>query len=289
MSSEKQVKIKYTLAVVIYGTIGLLLRYINVPTDIVALCRGVIGSLFTLAYLRVKGKRLDKPAIRANLKWLICSGICLGLNWVFLFAAYTRTTVAVASLCNYMAPTFAVLLSPVLFREKLTKKKIICVLCALLGIVLVSGVIGGGKTGANPIGVLLGLMAAATFVGIIYFNKKIKDIGSFDKTVIQLAVSALTILPYSLIANAGVSIAPDTRSLVLILVLGIVHTGVAYILYFSGMGTLPVLLIAVLGYLEPVVSVLCSVFFLHEPMGWLGWVGALLIVGASLASETASS
>lgn len=283
--TDKKAELQYILAVLIYGTIGCILRYISVPSEIVVFFRGLIGSLFTLLYLRLKGRRPDTAAIRANLGWLVFSGICLGLNWIFLFAAYLRTSVAIASLCNYMAPAFAVLLSPVLFRERLTGKKLLCVFAALVGIVLVSGVIGSGAAVGDFTGILLGLLAAAAFVGILFCNRRLKNIGSLDKTVVQLAVSALTVLPYAFFANRGSFFLPDSRSVLLILLLGVVHTGIAYILYFGGMGRLPTLPVAVLGYLEPVVSVLCSVLLLREPMAPTGWLGAALIIGAALLTE----
>ena len=98
-------------------------------------------------------------------------------------------------------------------------------------------------------------------------------------------VSALTILPYVIYKNAGTALPWNTRAVLIVLMLGIVHTGFAYCLYFSGMATLPVQTVAVLGYLEPVVSVLCSAIFLHEAMSPLGWAGAALIIAAAVISE----
>ncbi len=277
-------RLKYTLAVVLYGTIGMFLRYVSIPSEIVAMCRGIIGSLFIFAYIKARGQSLDKQAIRANIKWLIIAGVSLGLNWIFLFAAYIKTTVAIASLCNYMAPVIVILIAPFVLREKLDKRKMPCVLAALVGIVLVSGFWNGSF--GSMVGVIMGLLAAACFVVIVICNRKIHDIPSLDKSVIQLAVSALTILPYVLVKNWGTPLVLDTTSVLIILLLGLVHTGIAYCLYFSGMGSLPVQTVAILGYLEPVVSVLCSVFFLHETMGIAGWIGAVLIIGAALVSET---
>ena len=133
---------------------------------------------------------------------------------------------------------------------------------------------------------IMGLLAAAGFVGIIICNRKLRDIPALDRVVIQLAVSALTILPYVLVKNWGSAIVWDARSVLLVLLLAVVHTGVAYCFYFRGMGSLPVQTIAILGYLEPVVSVLCSVVFLHEPMRFAGWIGAALIIGAAVVSES---
>ena len=276
-------RFKYILAVILYGTIGMFLRYVSVPAELVAMCRGLIGSLFILLFLKAKHRRPDTAAIRRNLKWLLIAGVALGLNWIFLFAAYMQTTVAVASLCNYMAPVIVIVIAPLVLRERLNMRKMPCVAAALAGIVLVSGVLGGA--GGNARGVLMGLAAAACFVVIVICNRKLRGIDALDKSIVQLLVSALTILPWVLIRNRGAVLHIDARSVLIILMLGLIHTGVAYCLYFSGMSTLPVQTVAVLGYLEPVVSVLCSAVFLNEPMGAAGWAGAVLVLGAAVICE----
>ena len=276
-------RLKYVTAVVLYGTIGMFLRFVNLPSEAVAMARGLIGSLCILAWGRVRRDPPRWDAVRRNLPLLLLSGVMLGLNWIFLFAAYTATTVAVASLCNYMAPLIVILAAPLVLRERLNRRKLPCVAAALAGIVLVSGVTEGGA--GNPAGVALGLAAAACFVAIVLCNRRLRDIRAMDRALVQLAVSAVTILPYVILHNRGGFPAPDLRSVLLVLMLGVVHTGAAYCLYFSGMASLPVQTVAVLGYLEPVVSVLCSAVFLREPMTPGGWIGAVLIVGAAVVSE----
>lgn len=286
MTDLRKERIKYITAVVLYGTIGMFVRFVSLPSEEVALCRGLFGSLFILLYLKLTGQHMDRKAIRRNAFWLVMSGISLGLNWIFLFAAYVTTTVAIASLCNYMAPLIVILIAPFVLNEKLNVKKLPWVGLALIGIILVSGVIGSGPV--NPRGLLMGMLAALGFTGVVICNRKIRDISALDKSVIQLAISALTILPYVLVMNHGLVMPADLRSVLIVLMLGIVHTGFAYCLYFSGMGTLPVQTVAVLGYLEPVVSVFCSAFFLQEPMSISGWIGAAMIIIAALMSETGS-
>ena len=275
-------RIKFIIATILYGTIGAFLRYVNLPSEAVALYRGIIGAVFILLYLLFKRQCPDFSAIRNNLFRLLLSGVALGLNWIFLFAAYLNTTVAIASLCNYMAPIFVLILTPFLLREKLDLRKIPCIAAALIGIVMVSGVIEGGITG--PSGVAFGLAGACCFTGIVFCNRKLHDISSFDRAFVQLSVSALTVLPYVLIKNGGLPL-PDLKSGMIVLMLGVLHTGAAYCLYFSGMAKLPVQSVAILGYIEPVVSVLCSVIFLREPLGWYGWIGAVLIIAAAAVSE----
>ncbi|MCR5405788.1 MAG: DMT family transporter, partial [Lachnospiraceae bacterium] len=251
MSKTGTERIKYITSVALYGTIGIFLRHVSFPTELVAMCRGILGTAFILAFMALRHRKVDREAIRKNLLWLVLSGICLGLNWIFLFAAYVKTTVAVASLCNYMAPLLVIVAAPMVLHEKLNIKKLPCVAAAFIGIVLVSGVIGG-ETG-NPAGVAYGLAAAAAFVCIVLCNRKLIDISAMERSIVQLSVSAVTILPYFIWNNRDSDIAVDTGSVLIVLMLGILHTGVAYCLYFSGLGTLPVQTIAILGYLEPVV------------------------------------
>lgn len=132
---------------------------------------------------------------------------------------------------------------------------------------------------------LRGVIGALVVFLVILCNRKIRGMDAFDKVIVQLAVSALTVLPYALIKNLGTPLVLDVRSILLTLMLGLVHTGFAYCLYLDNLGKLPVHSVAVLGYLEPVVSVLCSALILKEHMTVLGWIGAALIIGAAAASE----
>lgn len=281
----KRDSLKYILAVVLFGTIGMFLRWISLPSEIVVLCRGIIGTLVVWIVIRLQGKRVNLATVKKNLLWLVLSGVSLGLNWIFLFAAYLHTSVAVASLCNYLAPVIVVVLAPLLYRERLGWKKLLCVAVAMIGVFLISGVIGTAPETLSGIGILFGLLAALGFVGIILCNRKLTEMNAYDKVIVQLAVSALTVLPYALFKNIGTPIVLDVRSVLLTLMLGLIHTGFAYCLYLDNLGKLPVHSVAVLGYIEPVVSVLCSVFILGEQMTVLGWIGAALIIGAAAASE----
>lgn len=276
-------RLKYIIAVVLYGTIGMFLRYVSLPSEIVAMCRGLIGSLFIFIYMKITHQKIDSEAIRRNRKWLVLGGICLGLNWVFLFAAYVKTTVAIASLCNYMAPVIVILIAPFVLHEKLDKRKLPCVILAFIGIVLVSNVWDGAIGSIS--GIIMGLMGALCFVGVIICNRKLNKISSLDKSLIQLAISVMVILPFILVKNIGRPLGIDFRSVMITLMVGVINTGLAYVFYFGGMSTLPVHEVAILGYLEPVVSVLCSVLFLHESMTIIGWLGAIIVIFALVVSE----
>ena len=277
---------KYIIAVVLYGTIGMFLRLVRVPSEIVVMCRGILGSAFILAFLSVRKKRPDLQSIRKNIRWLLISGISLGLNWVFLFSAYLHTTVAIASICNYVAPIIVVVIAPFVFKEPLDARKVPCVIAAFAGIIFVSGF--WKEQSGDFFGVLMGVMAAVCFVFILIGNRNMTDINVYDKAIAQLIISAVTVLPYVLVRNLGTPPEWDARSVAVILMLGLVHTGVAYCLYFSSIATLPVQTVAILGYLEPLMSVLCSAVILRERMDIFAWIGAMLILGAAIISEMIS-
>lgn len=277
-------KLEYLVALFLFGTTGLILRWTVLPSELMVFLRGLVGSAVLFLVLALRGRKLSVSAIRVNLGWLIFGGVSLGLNWVFLFAAYRYTTVAVASLCNYTAPILVVLFSPLLFHEKLGIRKLLLVAMAGVGIVLISGVFSGtGSVGLT--GIMLGMGAAMGFVGIIVGNKKVHDISPFDRVIVQLFLSAMTVLPYVLYQNWGKAIPWDLPSLGWMAVLIFAHTAVAYSLYFGSMAVLPVQTIALWGYLEPVVSVVCSALILAEPLGTSGILGSVLILAAALLSE----
>ena len=273
-------------AMTIFGTIGIFRRYIPLPSGAVAFIRSAMGALLLLIFLLSKRKKLNILAIRRNLVPLLLSGACLGFNWVLLFEAYKYTSVAVATLSYYMAPILLILAAPLLLGERLTAKKGICAGVALLGMVLVSGVLEAGvKNAAELRGIFMGLLAAVLYAAIILLNKKMQGIDAIDKTVVQFAVSALVLLPYVLLAE-DVSLAVLTPlSALLLLVVCVLHTGLAYLMYFGAVGKLKAGTVALFSYIDPVLAVLLSALLLKEPMTILCGIGAVLVLGAAYVSE----
>ena len=283
-------KFKIITAMVTFGTIGVFVRYIPLPSSIIALVRGVLATFFLLAVMAAGKRRPDRTAIRRNLALLLISGALIGFNWILLFEAYNYTSVAVATLCYYLAPVFVIIASPFILGEKLTTRKTLCVIAALGGMVLVSGVIqnyvsGGNTEDLNLTGVLLGIGAGALYATIILMNKKLKDISSYDTTVMQLAAASIVLVPYCLLTVDVGALEVTPGSAVLLVVVGIVHTGIAYVLYFGSIKELPAQTVAIFSYIDPILAVLLSALLLKESMDMLSILGAILILGATFVSE----
>ena len=275
---------QYLLAMTIFGTIGLFVKFIELPSTVIALSRGALGTLFLLLVLKILKRRINTATVKSNFKHLIIAGVALGLNWIFLFEAYRLTSVATATLAYYMAPIILILLSPILLHERVPVGKWICVICALFGMSLISGVWEGSENVALD-GITMGLIAACFYASVVINNKFLKGLDPYDSSIVQLAVAAIVLLPYVLFTVDFSVLKPDTTTIGLTLAVGILHTGVAYWLYFSALPKLEAARIAIFSYIDPAIAILLSVFVLMEPMTTTGVIGAVLILGAALASE----
>lgn len=277
---------RMVFSMLIFGTVGLFVRLIPLPSSLIACVRGVLGALFICLFMKVCGQKPDFKAIRRNAPVLLLSATAMGFNWVLLFEAYRYTTVATATLCYYLAPVIVMLLSPLVLHEKLTRRKAVCCMVSLLGMVFVSGVLEGAMPAANELaGIACGLGSAALYAGVILLNKKLKDIEARDRTLVQLGVSAAVMLIYTLLTEKQLSFSLSPVQAGALITVGIVHTGIAYLSYFGALRDIKAQSAAILSYIDPVAAILLSWLILGEKLGLYGIMGAVLILGSALMSE----
>lgn len=281
-------KLELIASMFIFGTIGIFVRHIPLPSSMIALVRGFVGAFFVLLFVYLKKSKPNKEAIKKNFVMLALSGAFIGINWILLFESYHYTTVATATLCYYMQPIFVILASPFLLKEKLTVKKVICVVVALIGMVFVSGVLQTGIPALSEAkGILYGLGAACFYASVVLMNKKITEINAYDKTIMQLGMGAIVLSPYVMLTqDFGTATTSMTPALwTLLLFVGLVHTGVAYALYFDSMKELKAQTLAIFSYIDPIVAIILSALLLKENMGLYGVIGAVLVLGSTFISE----
>lgn len=278
-------KAKYLCAMTLFGTIGIFVRYIPLSSAAIAFFRGVLGCIYLLCVMLIGRKKPDFSAIRRNLLLLLLSGAAIGFNWILLFEGYKYTTVAAATVCYYLAPLLLLLVCPML-GERITAKKLLCVGIALVGLLFVSGITEKGISSASEMkGIALSIGAAVLYATCMFLNKKLSPIGVYDRTLLQLGSATLVLLPYLLLTEglAVPRLAPIPW--VLLLTVGILHTGFAYSLSLGSMQRLSAQVIGIFSYLDPVVAVLLSALLLREPMSAASIVGTVLILGSALYSE----
>lgn len=285
MNKEKLSTINLILSMIVFGTIGIFRRYIPMPSSSLAMLRGIIGTVFLLAVILLKGKKLSFKAIKHKLLILIVSGAMIGINWVLLFESYNHTTVAIATICYYMAPVFVMIASPIVLKEKLTPLKAGCVIGAVIGMLLVSGIFKAENSNSELIGVLFGVGAAVFYAAVIMLNQKLKEVDAYNKTIVQLFFASAVMVPYVLLTEADPFGEVTSFSIMMVLIVGMIHTGLAYVLYFGSMKYLNAQKVALFGYIDPVVAVLLSAFLIREVPTTLEVLGIVLVLLSTMISE----
>ena len=287
MNTHASARLKLTASMVIFGTLGIFTRNIAVSSGELALYRAILAAGLILVYLAAGRKPIPFKKIRRELPLLLLSGMAMGVNWVLLFSAYRFTTISMATLSYYFAPVIVILACPILFHERMTAKEILCFVMSTAGLVLIIGA-GGAGNGTDLIGVLFGLGAAAFYAAVILMNKFIRQVTGIHRTLIQFAGAILILLPYVALTGGFHLEVLDGTGWVCLLVVGLVHTGVTYCMYFSALKDLSGQETAVLSYMDPLVATLISVLVLGEPMALTQSLGGAMILGFTLWNELPS-
>ena len=287
MNTHASARLTLTASMVIFGTLGIFTRNIAVSSGELALYRAILAAGLILVYLAAGRKPIPFKKIRRELPLLLLSGMAMGVNWVLLFSAYRFTTISMATLSYYFAPVIVILACPILFHERMTAKEILCFVMSTAGLVLIIGA-GGAGNGTDLIGVLFGLGAAAFYAAVILMNKFIRQVTGIHRTLIQFAGAILILLPYVGLTGGFHLEVLDGTGWVCLLVVGLVHTGVTYCMYFSALKDLSGQETAILSYMDPLVATLISVLVLGEPMALTQALGGAMILGFTLWNELPS-
>ena len=285
MKKEKAARWSIIISMAIFGTIALFVRNIGVASAELALYRAVLAAMVIGIFLLVTRQKIPFAKIKKELIILLISGVAMGFNWILLFEAYKYTTVSAATLSYYFAPVIVTVVCPVLFREKMTRKQIICFAMSTIGIVLITGLGEASESGTDLIGILFGLSAAVLYATVGLLNKFIKNVDGIHRTFLQFLAAIGVLIPYVAFTGGMTLNALDTTGWICLLIVGLVHTGIAYCLYFSSLKDVSGQEAAILSYVDPLVAVVLSVTVLREPLGMVQALGGAMILGFTLWNE----
>lgn len=278
----KQAYIKYLLALLLFGSNGVVASYISLTSYEIVFLRSLIGSILLISLFKLADNKIDLTKNKRHLLYLIISGVAMGVSWIFLYEAYQQIGVSIASLAYYCGPVIVMLLSPLLFNERFTLPKVGGFVAVLCGILLINTqAIHDGKT---PWGLFCGVMSAIMYAFMVIFNKKAHSITGMKNAMLQLITSFLTVAVF-LGFRQGFIIHVSRSDWIPILILGLLNTGIGCYLYFSSIANLPVQSVAVCGYLEPLSAIAFSVLLLKEILKPIQMLGAVLVIGGSIFAE----
>ena len=282
---ERKARLQLIFTMLLFGTIGTLSRFIDMPSSVIALGRAFFSVLTIILILALRRQKLDWDDIKRNIGWLTLSSVFMCCNWVCQFEAFKYTTIAVSTLCYYMQPVFYILAAAIVIKEKLSPRKLVCVAAAFCGMIFVSGVLQTGFHISELKGVLFGIAGGFFYAMVVLINKYMKDISPVNTTIMQMALVSLIMLPYSAATGGLAAARVTTVGIICLIVLGALHTGIAYIIYFDAVNKLSAQTVGILSYIDPVEAVLLSAFFLKEPLTIWTIIGAVMILGATAVSE----
>lgn len=283
---EGSARLLVVVSMLVFGSIGIFRRYIALPSVVIACVGGLVGGAFLLGFMRLLGRRASGRAVRKNLVKLLAAGAMMGFNWMLLFEAYRFTSVSVATLSYYMAPVFLIVLSAVLLKEKLSTRKMLCVLAAVIGMALASGVMGEAAPQGEALrGVGLALLAAALYAGVLLINRTLEGIGPIEQTTVQLGAAGLVLAPYMLLTENMAALRWTLSTVLLTMVVAVFHTGITYVLFFGSIGRLNAQTVALLTYIDPVTAMVLAALIFGEKLSPPGILGAAMVLGAAVVSE----
>ena len=279
---DKKAFIKYLCALLLFGLNGIVASQISMTSYEIVFLRTLIGSVFLAVLFLLTKEKLTIKKHPRDLVFIVVSGIAMGTSWMFLYEAYQQIGVSLSSLLYYCGPVIVMILSPLIFKEKLTLPKILGFIIVLGGVFLVNG--KAAISGGNSWGLFCGGMSALMYFMMVTFNKQSKNITGMENSLIQTAVSFLTVAVFVGFKQHFVMSIP-AEDWIWILILGLVNTGLGCYLYFSPLAKLPVQTVAVCGYLEPLSAVIFAALILGETMTLFQILGAVSIIGGAMIGE----
>lgn len=295
---EKRAKIMLIVAMSLFGTVGIFVKQVDLPPQEIVFYRVTFGLIALLLFFAVTRRRFDFSFLNKsddagtpydpvkNRIFILIGGISLAGGWLFLFNSYNYTTVAIGTLVNYIEPCIIMVAGVIIFREKVTKLRVLFFSLSTLGLVLV--VLGGGSGGVSPnifLGVASGLTSAVFYAANVIAIKQVKGGGGFETTIGQLAVAFVVLLIYNSF-TCGIDITGlPAKQIICLVIIGMFHTGIVYSAYITSLPYVKAQEIAVVSYLDPFFSVLSSAFILSEPINLTEWIGAAMVIGFMVLGE----
>lgn len=285
MIKNYKYKIIFISSMIIFGTLAIFIRNINVSSGELALYRAILAIFVVGLFLLITKQKINFKKIGKEILLLIFSGMVMGLNWVFLFEAYKYTTVSIATLSYYFAPVIVTIVSPLLFKEKLGIKGLICFIFSTIGIVLITGLGDQNNDNNHLLGILFGLLAAIFYATVMILNKFTKTVGGIQRTFLQFIFATIILIPYVIFTTGFTIESLGKTGWINLLIVGIIHTGITYCMYFSSLKELPGQNAAILSYVDPLVAIIISVFALKESITPIQIIGGLLILIFAILNE----
>ncbi|MDT0446957.1 DMT family transporter [Streptomyces johnsoniae] len=280
MRPETRGAIELTAAMLLSGTLGVFVVESGASPFNVVFYRCVFGTFFLGLYCLIRGFFKNHGFTAKKLGLAALGGVFIVFNWAFLFESYESTSISVATVVYHTQPFFVVLLGAVLFKDRITAHKAGWLVVAFLGLILVAGVSSSDLSGDSAYLTGLGYaLLAALFYGLsTIITKRVTGVRPHLVALVQVLLGIPLLLPFTTLSES----AQFGSGWAWLVGLGVIHTGVMYVLMYSSYQKLPTSKIAVLAFVYPAAAMICDWAVYGHHVSWTQALGIPLIVGASL-------
>lgn len=275
-------RIKLVLVMVIWGSLGVFTRSIPLSALSLAFLRALLALPVLFAVLKMK--KTEKVEWRL-LKPYIISGSLLGFGWLTLFYGYKHTSISSAVIIYNMCPVYVMIAATLLLKETISKIQIAVVFFAFLGLFMIVG--QNLSEGYGYLGMALSAVSGMLYATIIIINRSIRSrVDNQTGTFVQISAAMIVLLPFVLAEGNILTVRDlDAAAVIYTILLGVLHTGIVYTIFFSLTTQMKSVEIVLYSYLEPLFGILFSVIFIGEKLTVLQIIGGILILGSTYIGE----
>lgn len=271
--------LKIAIAAVIWGSIGPVVRLIDLPVPLIVFFRVAFASLSILIYI-VTQRKIERLAVGKNIYLLSLMGALLALSWVSFFNSVKLITIAKAVFITYTSPIFIAVFAPLVLKEKLEKNTGIILLVSFVGIIFITTPSAIFLSTEELAGIVWAFISALTYTALVIIAKLlVVRISVLAMIFYEELVGAIILSPTLFIYEFSLS----QQILLILLLLGVIQTAFAAALYLSGLRTVTAQQANIFTYLDPVSAIIFAAIILGELPRINTVVGGVLIIVSGLA------
>ncbi len=275
-------RIKLLLVMIMWGSLGVFTRSIPLSALSLAFLRAFIALPVLFVVMKMKKEN--------NVKWplikpYLISGVLLGFGWLTLFYGFKHTSISSAVMIYNMCPVYVMIAAPQVLKETISKVQIAVISISFLGLLLIVG--HNLLDGYGFMGLALSAISGMLYATIVLINRSIKvRVDNQTATFVQIFAAMIVLLPFVLIdGNILMVVYLDARAVIYTILLGVLHTGVAYTIFFSLYTHMKSVEIVSYSFLEPLFGILFSVIFVGETLTFPQIIGGIMIFGSNYIGE----
>lgn len=279
-SSNQHATIRMTLAMILSGSIGVLVIESGQDAFTVVFWRCLLGAMAIAVYL-VLTRRVAMSTLTPRLWGLMAlSGMAMAINWVFFFKAYAHAPISTVTIVYHLYPFVLILAGGIFFGERIKRRSLGWAIVAFSGVIVIA-LGSGGNAGIDMTGIGFTAIAMTFYATTLLIAKRLQSASPELVSAVQLTVGAIILLPFQTFPGGNFT----AQTWICLVTLGVAHTGLLYVLLYGAVQKLATSAVALLSFLYPATALGFDIIVYGLRPGPMQVTGIVLILVAVLAER----